>query len=436
MGRILIIYPQRGLVDVLRGVLSGSHTLQVFDSPEPALPDLGKPQKYDAVLCGLHSFSQTAEIFSKAIESSAAIRLIPIAGTRAEVDGFSAFWNSEPARRQRKDDVAKEWLADPCTTRDILALFRKPTEPDTNTPGETTAVQVAAGASEGTEIDGYRLMGLIGTGGFGTTWLANNRTTGKLVAVKSVGGDDQLHQELAALRKYVHVADKDEHLIPVEHVNLIGSRLWIVTPLADSITGGYTAASYKPLTLAAYLETRGHIAEKAACRVATSLLQALVVIHQAGLMHGDVSPANVLSLRGRWVLADPGLVRFLGEPGICRDRAYYPQPAPSRASDDLYAVGLILWDMASGLWEMPSGRDRLRLDEQILRVISKKQTPMGRILCRALAQNPEQRFMIAEEMLRELRVAIDELPADPNPSDSLYHQLQSLRTGFAPTRPA
>src|SRR5260370_33121489 len=86
----------------------------------------------------------------------------------------------------------------------------------------------------GMVVDGYRLVCLIGQGGFGVTWRAENETTAKPVAIKSVEGQEQVSQELAALRKYVHVAEGNENLIQVLHLNRDPLRLWLVTPLADS----------------------------------------------------------------------------------------------------------------------------------------------------------------------------------------------------------
>ena len=83
-----------------------------------------------------------------------------------------------------------------------------------------------------------------------------NGTTENRLAIKFVEGEEQVCQELVALRKYVHVAEGNEHLIQVEHINSDASRLWLVTPLADSLTGGDTADSYRPLSLDNLLQAR------------------------------------------------------------------------------------------------------------------------------------------------------------------------------------
>jgi serine/threonine protein kinase len=253
------------------------------------------------------------------------------------------------------------------------------------------------------------------------------------VAVKFVEGEDQVPQELAALRKYVHVATRNEHLLRVEHIDYDGVRLCLVTALADSLTGGDTPDSYKALSLANQLQARGHLPEKEAANIALCLARGLLALHRAGLLHGDVAPGNILSVSGHWVLGDPGLVRFLGEPGICRNQRYYPKPQPVRQTDDLYAVGVILWELTSGVAEMVSGQERLRLDGNMLQFLLRSELPLAKIICRAVAEDPEQRYMNAEEMLQDLQVVLTRLGAEPSVPYALYNlpKLRSLRTNGA-----
>jgi serine/threonine protein kinase len=286
----------------------------------------------------------------------------------------------------------------------------------------------------GTIIDGYQLLCSIGQGGFGAIWMCVNGTSEKRLAIKLVEGEEQVSQELVALRKYVHVAEGNENLIQLEHINSDATRLWLVTPLADSLTDGYTADSYKPRSLANLLRSVGHLPEAEAIHIALRMCRALLTLHRAGLLHGDVAPGNILRVNGRWVLADPGLVRFLGEQGICRNRSYYPDLKASRPYDDLYALGLMLWEMVSGIAEMVSGRDRMRLDERMVEYLSRTDLPIAKLFCHAAAQNPEQRYMNAEEMLHDLESVAGVLEQPSAAQNSLCNlpRLRSLRTGGAP----
>jgi serine/threonine protein kinase len=248
--------------------------------------------------------------------------------------------------------------------------------------------------------------------------------------VKFVQGEEQVPQELVALRKYVHVACRSEHLIPVDHINHDGSRLWLVTPLADSLTGGDTPDSYKAMSLANQLQARGHLPEREAVRIGICIVRALLALHEAGLLHGDVAPGNILSIRSRWVLADPGLVRFLGEQGICRNQRYYARPKPVLPSDDLYAVGVILWELTSGVAEIVEGQDRMRLEGQMLAFLLRTELPIARVICRAVAEDPEQRYPNAEELLLDLETLAAKSLPESGTQSTLYNlpRLRSLRT--------
>jgi hypothetical protein len=473
MGRILVIYPQQGLLDMVRRILTKGFEVEAFERYQPAKNRLAADVAYEAVLCGLEDPDWAIRIFEKAAECSADTRLIPIARDAAQFDQFLEQWTGDGQRKQKRRNIGRQWLPEHFTVGDLHALFPSrgnasinlpSPEPDFPADGgraaEETQNQSRSGSPSGppgaaphadsdeaesapetprtlgigTIIDGYRLVCSIGRGGFGTTWMCVNETTEQRLAIKLIEGEEQVGQELVALRKYVHASQGNEHLIQVEHINSDASRLWLVTPLADSLTGGDTPDSYRPLSLASLLQARGHMPEAEAVRVGLRMGRALAALHHAGLLHGDVSPANILSVHGRWVLADPGLVRFLGELGICRDKDHYPDPTASRLFDDLYALGLTLWEMVSGVAEMISGQDRLRLDGRMVASLSQTGLPMAKVICRAAAENPEQRYLNVDELLDDLKAVAADLNQKSGAQSSLYNlpRLRSLRTSGAP----
>jgi len=431
MGRILVVHPQRGLLDLITGVLRDAHQVDVVERYEAAITRLDAKEAYDAVLCTLNEPLRTVEVFQKSLLCHAATLLIPIARDATQIGAFQEQWQAADRHQQTNGCVGPAWLPERPTVHEIRGLLVAPNEPPASEieAVKPPASQPASRLTSGIVIDGYRLLGVIGRGGFGTTWMAVNETSGKRVALKMVEGEEQTRQELAALRKYVHVADRSEHLLPIEHINRDGHRLWVISPLADSLTGGDTVDSYQPRSLANWLQVSGHSSELEAVRIAACLVRALLPLHQAGLLHGDVSPSNTLTLHGRWVLADPSLVRFQGEHGICRDRAYYPQPQVTQPRDDLYAVGIILWELVSGVGEMLSGKERLRLDGQMFDFLSRKELPTAAFLRRSGAENPAQRYLNAGDMLRDLESLETQLARKSSSQNSLYHLLRALRTG-------
>ena len=487
MGRILVIYPQQGLLDMVRRILTNAYEVETFERYRPAENRFTADAAYEAVLCGLEDPDWAIKIFEKAAECSADTRLIPIARDALQFDRFLEQWTGDGPRKKKRRKIGRQWLPEHFTVGDLHVLFPpRAREPATDATGdlaeshkesliepglpadqgsaaEETQKEGGSGSPSsppraappadseegesapetprilgiGTIIDGYRLVCSIGRGGFGTTWMCVNETTEQRLAIKLIEGEEQVGQELVALRKYVHVSQGNEHLIQVEHINSDASRLWVVTPLADSLTSGDTPGSYRPLSLASLLQARGHLPDAEAVWVGLRMGRALAVLHHAGLLHGDVSPANIHSVHGRWVLADPGLVRFLGELGICRDKDHYPDPKASRRFDDLHALGLTLWEMVSGVAEMISGQDRLRLEGRMVASLSQTDLPLAKVICRAAAENPEQRYLNVDELLHDLEAVAADAKQKSGTQSSLYNlpRLRSLRTSCAPPPP-
>ncbi len=436
MGRILAIHRQEGFLELVRRALAGLQDVETTELSRFAIHHLAVPGAYEAVLCDAQDPARAQAVFEKITQSCPDAHLIPVVGDAEEAARFHQAWKPAGRGAGKFDLDQSSWLPERCTVGQILALLgaREETKAADELISESKPETTEPPLIPDSRIDGYRLVCKIGEGGFGASWLAVNEATGKHVAMKFVEGDEQFQQELSALRKYVHVADCDKHLIRPEHINCSGSRLWVVTPLADSMTGSHSSDAYQPLSLANQLAARGHLPESEAVSVAICLVRALAALHHHGLLHGDVAPSNILSIHGRWVLADPGLVRFVGQHGICRNRLYYPQAASIRPGDDLYAVGIILWEMTSGAWEMISGRERMRLDPPMLKYLSRKELPLLKLICRAAAENPETRYLNAEEMLADLEVVANSLAQDADSKYRLYTLLRSLRAGGEPMK--
>jgi hypothetical protein len=153
-------------------------------------------------------------------------------------------------------------------------------------------------------VPGYDVVELLGFGSGGEVWLAREHATGAPVALKRLhaGADlaarDRLRREAAALAGVDH-----PHVLRLRSV--VGAEESLVLVL-DLATGG---------SLARLLATRGRLAPGEVVTVAVPLAQALATVHGQGLVHGDVTPANVLfTADGRPVLSDLGVARLLGAP--------------------------------------------------------------------------------------------------------------------------
>src|ERR1022692_1896183 len=100
MGRILVIHPQTGLLDLVQRVMASGHNVEVFTDYYSAANHLTANGAFDAVLCGLDEAVRPFETFEQALAKSSATRLIPIATNEAEFVSFCEEWNSVPRRKQ------------------------------------------------------------------------------------------------------------------------------------------------------------------------------------------------------------------------------------------------------------------------------------------------------------------------------------------------
>ncbi|WP_395682932.1 serine/threonine-protein kinase [Dokdonella sp.] len=147
-------------------------------------------------------------------------------------------------------------------------------------------------------------------------------------------------------------------------------------------------------TLDAIVAADGPFSDAEAAHIGIELCAALGAIHAAGLLHGDVKASNVMRARGgRIVLADLGAA---GAPdtlnGSLRTQATpaYLSPqsrngAPRAATDDLYALGVLLHFLLSGTYPDDAGRN-LRESKPTIGA------PLAEVIEHALSPDPQRRY--------------------------------------------
>ena len=267
------------------------------------------------------------------------------------------------------------------------------------------------------EVSDYDLVRLIGEGGFGQVWLATNRTTGHLRAVKVIplhrsGTADPAGREITSItRLEANLCRPHPSLLHIHHVGKTADHLFYVMDLADNISGGPGSSQpgYRPATLKSRLEA-GLLKPQESHRYAGQLLSGLASLHQAGMVHRDVKPANCLFFDGELKLADFGLVAE-ANPQVSRvgTPKYMPPDGHMDARADVYAAGLVIYEMITGLpadsFPRPGETAAAAVETPILGALS-------RVALRACERDPQQRFRDAREMLAELQPSETQTPAE------------------------
>ncbi|HWC23590.1 MAG TPA: protein kinase [Flexivirga sp.] len=197
-------------------------------------------------------------------------------------------------------------------------------------------------SSQRPELPGYDVLDLLGRGATGAVWAVRN-SDGVRLAAKVFDADlEQLDYELSVLESLRH-----DHVVRLQEVvadlstNPVGTAM--IMQLAE---GG---------SLADTLDRRGVLTPGELVTVLCPVARALHDLHGMGLVHGDLSPGNVLlTAAGKPLIADLGMSRLAGHAG---DEVWATESwaapevlaggSPVPASD-VYSLGAIAWRALTG----------------------------------------------------------------------------------------
>ena len=247
----------------------------------------------------------------------------------------------------------------------------------------------------------YRIRALLGRGGMGEVWRAVDLKLRVEVALKALRGRLLTDERaLETLRQEVRMAREvvSPNVCRVfDLVELEGKEL-VSMEYIDGITLWDVLRARAPLPLS---EARG---------IAAQFLAGLEAIHDAGLVHRDVKPENLMMTRsGRVVLMDFGIAKALAEGStvtVSGTPAYMaPEQARGEAADaraDVFSAGVVLAEMVA-----PGGLATLEARQAVWQGIHSKTpelpaTPWAPVLVKAVAHHPEHRFPTATALARAL----------------------------------
>ncbi len=182
----------------------------------------------------------------------------------------------------------------------------------------------------------YRLGDVLGRGGMGTVWRAEDETLGRTVAVKELRFPSNIDEEekrrliTRTLREAKAIARiRNTSAVTVFDVVQEDDRPWIVMELVEG------------KSLAEVIREDGLLEPRRAAEVGLAVLDVLRSAHREGILHRDVKPSNVLIADdGRVVLTDFGIAQVEGDPSITSTGmlvgapSYISRSAPAATSPD------------------------------------------------------------------------------------------------------
>ncbi|HYH44481.1 MAG TPA: serine/threonine-protein kinase, partial [Thermoanaerobaculia bacterium] len=281
----------------------------------------------------------------------------------------------------------------------------RPSPPPTRTADDSIG-RLAAGA----RLAGrYRILELVGLGGMGMVYKAEDEQLGLPVAIKVLRPDlardgrrlERFKQELVLARQVSHPN--------VVRIHDIGSDGDLVFLSMDFVPGR---------SLSELLAAEGALPAVRAVDIARQVASGLAAAHEAGVVHRDLKPGNILiDDSGRAAISDFGIARSLGGPGATLPGSVvgtldYLSPEQARGGEidgrtDLYALGILLHEMLTG--ELPfAGGSATEVLAQRLTGSTRDRLPaevprqLAEVVRRLLQREPDRRPASAGEVLDDL----------------------------------
>ena len=284
----------------------------------------------------------------------------------------------------------------------------------------------------------YRLGGVLGRGGMGTVWRAEDETLGRTVAVKELRFPTNIDEEekrrliTRTLREAKAIARiRNNSAVTVYDVVEEDDRPWIVMELVEG------------KSLAEVIREDGLLEPRRAAEVGLAVLDVLRSAHREGILHRDVKPSNVLiSEDGRVVLTDFGIAQVEGDPSITstgmlvgapsyispeRARGHKPGPAA-----DLWSLGGLLYASVEGAPPYDKGSAIATLTAVMTEQLDepKNAGPLKDVIYGLLTKDPAKRLDDAGA-----RTMLNAVISAPEPKDEPELPLDATKVVPLPPQP-
>ncbi|MGY1748030.1 protein kinase domain-containing protein [Modestobacter sp. SYSU DS0511] len=302
-------------------------------------------------------------------------------------------------------------------------------------------------------VPGYVLEELLGRGGSGQVWRARPRNGGEPVAVKVLLRGDPERQE----REARLLAELDHpHLVRLHRVvrREVRGGPAEVSLVLDLLAGG---------SLAALLARRGRLRPGEVVTTVAPVAAALAQAHERGVVHGDLSPGNVLfTAEGRPVLTDLGTARLVGDTARAEVTPPYVDPVVARGgapgpASDVFGVAAAAFHALTGVapWNAADPAQTLAVAAagelpDLAMLAPEAPAELVRVVLRGLSADPHLRGTAAAFALdlrhacrpEPVRLPVAGVPdhelgvTERGPRTELTHQVPGRRTRAAHAAPA
>ncbi|MGH9879982.1 MAG: serine/threonine-protein kinase, partial [Pyrinomonadaceae bacterium] len=326
------------------------------------------------------------------------------------------------AALEREPGVRSSFLAQSCAgdepmRSEVESLLASHLEAESfiEIPASDVAAELFAGdqgnSLVGKSIGHYEIEALLGAGGMGEVYLAQDNSLGRRIAVKLLPQIYTLNADrVSRFEQEARAASALNHpnIVTIHEIGRSNSSHFIATEFIDGETLRQHMTG-RPLTLTEVLD------------IAIQVASALEAAHSAGIVHRDIKPENIMLRRDGFVkVLDFGLAKLAlqematisteapaesmvdTDPGMVMGTVRYMSPEQARGKDvdartDIWSLGIVLFEMITG--RVPfEGETRSHVVAAILEsepppiLHSDLPAELERIVCKALLKTLDERY--------------------------------------------
>jgi serine/threonine-protein kinase len=260
------------------------------------------------------------------------------------------------------------------------------------------------------DIGKYHIIELVGEGAMGVVYRANDSVLDRTVAIKVMNESIARQEDLR--KRFLHEAQaaaslQHPNVVSIYDLGEVDGHMFIAMEFVDGVDLEKLLELGQPLSLQAKLD------------IIIDVLTGLTFAHKRGIVHRDIKPANIrVTEDGRAKIMDFG-VAHLASSSMTSTGSFLGTPsymAPEQITEgkttpqtDLFAVGGVLYQLLTQMKPF----DAPTLQNLFFRIITEKPRPVSelmpglppaldRIVAKAMAKEPSDRYATALEMANEL----------------------------------
>lgn len=260
----------------------------------------------------------------------------------------------------------------------------------------------------GSQFGPYRLLRLLGRGGMGEVYEAEDTRKRRVVALKLISNQFSGNPIFRArMQREADAAGRltEPHVVPIHDYGEIDGRLYLDMRLIDGAD------------LATLLKRSGPLSPPRAVAIISQIASALDSAHASGVTHRDVKPENILITNNDFAyLVDFGIARAATDPGLTATgtaMGTFRYMAPERFTSDEVTYRADIYSLACVLGECLTGSPPYQSDsvERLIAAHLLEPAPrpsellpgrvpvsLDQVIARGMAKNPEERYRSAGEM--------------------------------------